>query len=223
MWPQRNTGRWLRGVRPRAGRLGHSRPARHDGRGRDEARHRGIHGGARGSSHGAERAAAGARSRRRHGRDRRGRQPRHQHAGRPWLRSGRRERQVRGGRVPARNRRIADPAAPVAGPRLEADGSRAVGWRRRQRRRRSAHLAHAHHGLWWQHRQCRAGRQPRTAHHGDAVHPARREPARDQFRGDAPRAASRSLASPRHRPAAGKARPHRRRASNFRGTASAVR
>ena len=48
-------------------------------------------------------------------------------------------------------------------------------------------LAHAHRGHLGQHRQHRPGREPQARDDGDAVHPARREPARRQLRRAMPR------------------------------------
>ena len=62
-----------------------------------------------------------------------------------------------------------------------------VGRRDRQCRRRVADLAHAHRGPVGQHREHRPRGQRRSQHDGDAVHPARREPARHQLLGDAAR------------------------------------
>ena len=121
---------------------------------------------------------------------------------------------------------VEDPAPPGHRPRQAAAGGRAVGRRARQRGRRDPHLAHAHRGQLGQHREHRPRREPQARDDGDAIHPARREPARRQLLGDAARRAHRHLEAARDGPEAAAPRQARhahdrlRRAAVARSTAT---
>ena len=93
--------------------------------------------------------------------------------------------------------------------RQQAARARALRRRHRQRRRRHARGPHAAGRFLGKYRKRRARGRRRAQHHGHAVHPARRQPARHQFVGHAPRRAAGGVEAHRERLRAAPPRTHR--------------